>query len=259
MLSVEQESSPETSEFSFEILEKRDGKTFSVSNLFCRYSQFSPPVINGISFDLNAGVLTGVCGRSGSGKSTLALAISRCMDCIHGRMELCGIDVFKIPIKIYRKLVQVFPQDSYILSGSVKDYLDPYSKFSENKICSVLDSLNSAIHRDSQNQVTLGMVILNGGGNLSAGQKQILALARASLAVDAKVVILDEITSNMDVQVGRLALQIVKNELLSRNIAVLLIAHVLQDILSCDNVLVMSAGEIIERSEPRELLERKNN
>ena len=259
MLSVEQESKHETSSFSVEALEEFEGSTFSVVNLFCRYSEFSAPVINGVSFELNAGILTGVCGRSGSGKSTLALAISRCMDFIDGKMELCGMNAFRIPIQIYRKLVQVFPQDSYILSGSVKDYLDPYSIFSEGKIHSVLVALNAAIQKDPIHHVTVGMVILDGGGNLSAGQKQILALARASLAVDAKVVILDEITSNMDLHVGRLALQIVKNELLSRNIAVLLIAHVLQDILSCDNVFVMSSGEIIERSEPRELSERKNN
>jgi ABC-type multidrug transport system fused ATPase/permease subunit len=174
--------------------------------------------------------------------------MARCLENIQGKVTICGVNIFDIPLPAYRKLVQVFPQDAYILSGTVRDFLDPHAMFDDAKISTILKDLNSAIQNDPFQNVSLNMTVVGGGANLSAGQKQILALARASLAVEAKIVILDEITSNMDASVGKLAIQIVKDELLSRNIAVLLIAHVIQDILSCDNVIVMCAGEITERS-----------
>jgi ABC-type multidrug transport system fused ATPase/permease subunit len=108
---------------------------------------------------------------------------------------------------------------------------------------------------ESELSLSLSTIIQRGGMNLSAGQKQILALARASLALDARVVILDEISSNMDPQVAARALEVVKSELLHRNVAVLLIAHSISDILSCDEVLVMESGRIMERGNPRELIQ----
>jgi ABC-type multidrug transport system fused ATPase/permease subunit len=91
-----------------------------------------------------------------------------------------------------------------------------------------------------------------GGSNLSAGQKQVVALARAALA-DARIVLLDEITSNMDANAAERAVNIVKRELVSRGVAVLMIAHSLADVSMCDEVWVMSEGKIVEQGTPAEL------
>ena len=93
---------------------------------------------------------------------------------------------------------------------------------------------------------------------MNLGQKQVVALARAALT-DAKVVILDEITSNMDTTAADRAMTIVKRELISNGAAVLLIAHSMADIGLCDEVWVMDQGEIIEKGAPKDLLRNSNS
>lgn len=238
---------------------------FTAKHLSCRYGPTLPLVLRDVSIRLRPGKLCGVCGRTGSGKSTLSLAMLRCIEDIEGCMSITGIDAFKLPLQDYRKKVQLFPQDSAILSGSVREFLDPYSVFTDLEIISVLGSLTKVIRPSDSDEaeeriiLPLNMHIVRSGGNLSAGQKQILALARACLASEAKVVILDEITSNMDKRVASAAIEVVKNELAGRNIGVLLIAHSMQDILACDDVVVMSQGKVVEHGEPLRLLQDESS
>lgn len=196
----------------------------------------------------------------GSGKSTLALALSRSLQHMTGSVFICGVSIFDLRLVEYRKLVQVFPQDSFIFSGTLRDYLDPYRAHSDMKLHSILSSFASTINSieadgasDSVGELALGSQLSSGGANLSAGQKQILALARAALASNAKVVILDEITSNMDRRVAQQAIGILKSELLAKNMAVVVIAHTLEDIASCDAVLVISNGKLGESRTPKEM------
>ena len=237
-----------------------DEIVFEAQFLSCRYGQSLPLVLQDVSFELRAGKLLGVCGRTGSGKSTLSMVMLRCIEMIEGTMLIDGVDAFKLPLVEYRRIIQLFPQDSAIFSGTVRAFLDPYDIFSDVKINAVLTALTRVIRAktsgdDMENfMLPLNMHISRGGGNLSAGQKQILALGRACLASDAKVVILDEITSNMDKEVASAAIKVIKTELASRRIAVLLIAHRMEDITACDHVMIMSQGRIIERGEPCDLL-----
>jgi ABC-type multidrug transport system fused ATPase/permease subunit len=204
---------------------------FAASNLVCRYSENLPVVLDHVSFQLFAGELLGVCGRTGSGKSTLSLAVSRCLEGTCGDMTICGVDCEKLSLSSHRQLVQVYPQDSYILSGTVRDFLDPHHVFPDLKLNNLLQALNTAVQTDitclssASADITLSLMVASGGSNLSAGQKQILVLARASLATEARIVILDEITSNLDARVAKKAIQILRQELVSRGMAVLMIAH----------------------------------
>jgi ABC-type multidrug transport system fused ATPase/permease subunit len=120
-------------------------------------------------------------------------------------------------------------------------------------------SLSASVPADSllleAQKLQLDLVNTAGGSNLSSGQKQVLALARAALA-DARVVLLDEITSNMDTSAAKRAIAIVKRELVCRGVAVVLIAHSLADVSLCDEVWVMADGRIVEQGEPTELMGR---
>ena len=231
--------------------------TLVAENIYCKYHVDSEPILKGVSFKVYP-QLTGICGRTGGGKSTLALVISRCLDETQGRMTLCGVNVLDIPLERYRSLVQVYPQDCFLLSGTVRSFLDPHLYFTDLKLNSILNELSTAIggegEEDLYSRPTLSSSIHSGGSNLSAGQKQLLALARAALATEAKIVILDEITSNMDARASLKAIHILKNELLSRSIAVILIAHVIKDILACNVVFVMADGLIVEQGKPDYLL-----
>ena len=168
-----------------------------------------------------------------------------------------GSDCRDIPLVKYRSAVQVYPQDSYIFSGTLRSFLDPYNLHSDVKMNNIIKDLTN-IAKDDDNsssfahQLTLEMSICANGSNLSAGQKQVAVLARAALS-EANVIILDEITSNMDVESSLKALNIIKNELISKGKSVLLVSHRMNEINICDDVWLMSDGRIVESGQPKEL------
>lgn len=213
-------------------------------NVVARYAPDLPPALNQVSFTLTAGRLVGVCGRTGCGKSTLTLLLARAIKSFQGGLWLNGQPFDKIPLSVYRKAVQVFPQGSFIFAGRLREFLDPRGVHDDRKLNEILKELTRAldsstispssssftllpsctplplntlqqgqqlqdIHGGSVQQLNLELMNTAGGGNLSAGQRQVLALARAALT-DADVVILDEITSNMDSAGAARAIEIVK-------------------------------------------------
>jgi ABC-type multidrug transport system fused ATPase/permease subunit len=207
-------------------------------NVVARYAPDLPPALNRISFTLTAGKLVGVCGRTGCGKSTLTLFLARALQSFQGGLFLNGESYDKIPLSTYRKEVQVFPQGSYIFAGRLREFLDPRGIHDDRKLNEILKELTRAldsssvtpspsctllpsstspqeraeiqdVHGGSIQQLNLELMNTAGGGNLSAGQRQVLALARAALT-DAHVVLLDEITSNMDLAGAARAVEIVK-------------------------------------------------
>lgn len=229
---------------------------FAVSNLCSRYEPGGKPILQNLSFELHAGSLTGVCGRTGSGKSTLALAMARAIEKVSGAMSIHGVDCAEIPLQIYRKLIQIYPQEPFVLSGSVRECLDPHGVYTDLKLNSILIDLNAAVGMESEQwTVSLSTKIESSGANLSAGQKQLLALARASLSIGAKVIILDEITSSLDREAAMRAINVIKTKLLVRGVAIILIAHSVADIMVCDEVFVFNDGRIIEKGTPSALLE----
>jgi len=233
-------------------------------NVSVRYRYDLPPALLNMSFELQAGKLVGVCGRTGCGKSTTSLLIARAFLEIEGQLKIEGRPHNEVSISEYRRLVQVFPQNSFVFSGMLREFLDPRSEHDDSTLTRVLVDLTQAIRStfegdsdgNNSHAFDLSFSISSGGNNLSAGQKQVVALARAALC-NAKVVVLDEIISNMDADSVQQAISIIKRELVSRGAAVLLIAHSLPEIAMCDHVWVMSEGQIAESGNPDELLRNK--
>jgi ABC-type multidrug transport system fused ATPase/permease subunit len=230
-------------------------------NIIVRYRPDLPPALIDLSFELGAGKLVGVCGRTGCGKSTTSLLIARAVD-FQGHLQIAGKPHKEVSLLEYRRTVQVFPQNSFIFSGKLRHYLDPRAVHDDATLNRVLGDLAQAIEFASEGATTssasaqaihLSFLISPGGANLSAGQKQVVALARAALC-GAEVVVLDEIISNMDADSAQRAIGIMKRELVTRGAAVLLIAHSVSEIAMCDEVWVMSGGRIVECGSPDELL-----
>lgn len=168
---------------------------------------------------------------------------------ITGSIVLQGIDVSQVPLKKYRDTVHIYP-DSFIFSGNLRSFLDPRGHHSDSKLNELLDEFDRATARGKEGQsaescvlvkLDLEHVITAGGGNLSEGQKCVCALVRAALA-DAAVVVLDEITSSMDMTSSKKAIEILHRELVRKNTAVLLVSHRPEDLGSCSAVWKMDAG-----------------
>ncbi|TFK52961.1 P-loop containing nucleoside triphosphate hydrolase protein [Heliocybe sulcata] len=214
-----------------------------VENLHARYSPEGPDVLHGISFHVRPGERIGIVGRTGSGKSSLMLSILRCI-ITTGDVYYDGIRIDSINLDNLRSNMTIIPQVPELLSGSLRENLDP---FSEHDDATLNDALRDAglfnIQRgDGKNDITLDTQILSGGTNLSTGQRQIVALARAIIR-RSKLLFLDEATSAVDYDTEAVIQSSLRTKLRS-DVTVITIAHRLQTVMDADMIIVLDAGHI---------------
>ncbi|KAI0066587.1 hypothetical protein BV25DRAFT_1403282 [Artomyces pyxidatus] len=227
-----------------------------VENLSARYSEDSPNVLHDVSFHIKSGERVGVVGRTGSGKSSLTLSLLRCI-VTEGNMYYDGLPTSSLNLDSLRSSITIIPQMPELLSGTLRENLDPFGQFDDATLNGALRSAGLfALQVDSDdNRVTLDSAISGGGGNLSVGQRQILALARA-IVRGSKLLILDEATSAIDYETDTIIQSSLRHEL-KGDVTLLTIAHRLQTIMDADKIMVLDAGRIVEFDEPSELLKKE--
>ena len=163
-----------------------------VENLSAKYSADSPVVLHNLDFQIASGERVGVVGRTGSGKSSLTLALLRCI-LTEGSVRFDGLDTNKINLEALRTNVTIIPQVPELLSDTLRGNLDPFDQHDDATLNDALRAagLFSVQDEGDEGRITLDTAISSGGGNLSIGQRQILALARA-IVRRSKLLILDE-------------------------------------------------------------------
>jgi ABC-type multidrug transport system fused ATPase/permease subunit len=217
-----------------------------------RFAYSAREVIQGVSFRLEPGEKLGLLGRTGSGKTTLIRLACRLYDPTHGRIQVDGIDLRQLNISDIRRRMALVTQDVQLFGGTVRDNLTFFnSQISDDKILRVLHELGLGAWVEELPGKLDGMLDAGGAG-LSAGQSQLLALARAFLR-DPGVVILDEPSSRLDPATERLMTDAIDRLLQGRS--AIIIAHRLATVQRADKIMVMSDGKILEYG-PREALAR---
>ena len=163
-----------------------------VENLSAKYSADSPEVLHRLNFHIKSGERVGVVGRTGSGKSSLTLALLRCI-LTEGNVIYDGILTRDINLDALRANITIIPQVPELLNDTLRGNLDPFDQYDDATLNDALRSagLFSIQSEDDEGKITLETAISSGGGNLSIGQRQILALARA-IVRRSKLLILDE-------------------------------------------------------------------
>jgi len=210
-----------------------------------------PDVLKGATFTINGGEKIGVCGRTGSGKSTLLSCLFRLVELRGGAVLIDGVDIATTRLATLRSRLAIIPQDPIFFTGSLRYNLDPRGDRDDVALIELLRKCACGAmleHADG-----LMMPLEGGGSNLSAGQRQLLCMARA-LLMKAKVLVLDEATANLDMETDQLIQQTLSAQL--GDATTMTIAHRLNTIMSSDRVLVMDAGRVAEMAPPDEL---KNN
>ncbi|WP_062515876.1 ABC transporter ATP-binding protein [Demequina gelatinilytica] len=207
--------------------------------------------LDGATLSIPAGTTTALVGVSGAGKSTIGALIARFHDPGEGRVTLGGVDARDLADADLRRLVSVVPQRPYLFAGTIRD----------NLLLARPDATEDELHRacadamltDTLARMPQGLDTPVGehGTQLSGGERQRVAIARALLR-DAPVLVLDEITSQLDsateAGLGE-AMRAVR-----RGRAVAVIAHRLTSIVDADQIVVVDAGRIVERGTHHELL-----
>ncbi|XP_026764574.2 ATP-binding cassette sub-family C member 4-like [Galleria mellonella] len=214
-------------------------------DLYLRYDEEAEPVLKNLNVVIESGWKVGVVGRTGAGKSSLISALFRLAP-IDGHVYIDDIDTGEITLKALRSKISIIPQEPVLFSASLRYNMDPFDQYQDADIWNVLEQveLKSSIS-------SLSVNVTSGGTNFSAGQRQLLCLARAALARN-KLLVLDEATANVDPNTDAMIQRSLRRYF--TNCTVITVAHRLHTIADADRVIVMEAGQIMECGHPHELL-----
>ncbi|PAW76996.1 MAG: multidrug ABC transporter ATP-binding protein [Verrucomicrobia bacterium Tous-C9LFEB] len=211
------------------------------------------PVLREVSLHARAGQTIALIGPTGAGKTTLVNLLTRFYEVDRGMIRIDGRDLREIPKTELRRQLGVVLQDTYLFSGTVRDNLR-YGKLdatdAEIATAAHLANADLFIHRLPDGYDT---VLSERGGNLSHGQRQLLAITRAILA-NPRILILDEATSSVDTRTEKHIQEAMRRLMSGRTCFV--IAHRLSTIRDADQILVLNHGQIVERGNHAQLMER---
>lgn len=241
-----------------EIPESRDPKSpapkgnVEIKNVSFSYVP-SRPLIENLSLSVKSGQRIAIVGPTGCGKTTLINLLMRFYDVNQGRIEVDGVDIRDMTRKDLRTRYGMVLQDTWLSSGTVRDNIafgKPDATYEEIEVAAKAAHAHSFIKRLPDGYDT---VIKENGSNLSAGQRQLLCIARAMLSLP-QMLILDEATSSIDTRT-EMKIQSAFSKMMAGRTS-FIVAHRLSTIKEADVILVMKDGHVIERGNHSSLIEQ---
>ena len=222
-----------------------------VSGVTFRYAGVERAALDDVSVALPAGTRLALVGPTGAGKSTLAKLMARLYDPVEGTVTFGGTDLRRASMKSLRERIVVIPQEGFLFDGSVRDNLLIARPDATND--ELLAALTSIGLRDRFEALPEGLdtQVRERGSRLSAGERQLVALARAAL-VDPAVLVLDEATSNLDPGTEMLVEAALDRLMAGRSVIV--VAHRLTTVRRADTIAVVSDARITEIGSHDELI-----
>lgn len=222
-----------------------------LNNVEMKYRPHLPPAVKDLNVIFAAGEKIGIVGRTGAGKSSILNILFRMYEIRRGAIMIDGINASDLGLHSLRTKISVIPQTPFVLTGSIKFNLDPYKKYTDQAIWKALKDVELEGYVKSMKDGILTEISSTNNDVFSVGQKQLLCLARV-LLINNKILVLDEATSNIDLETDKL-IQLKIKELFT-DCTVITIAHKIFTIADYDKVLVMGKGKALEYDAPFKLL-----
>lgn len=227
--------------------------TLEFKNVSFTYPGGDAPVLNDISFTAKGGSTTAIIGSTGSGKSTLLSLIPRLYDCTKGQVLLDGQDVRDYSVKDLRERIGYVPQKGYLFSGTIADNIRfGCPQASDEQVESALRTAQ-AWDFVSSKENGVDEEVSQGGKNVSGGQKQRLAIARA-IVRDCEVYVFDDSFSALDFETdSRLRAALANDERLSKATRII-VAQRVSTIMNADEIIVLDNGSVVGKGRHSQLL-----
>ena len=234
-------------------LELLNGK-IEVKDLTFNYSDCLTPALSNISLKIEQGQTLGIIGTIGSGKTTLMNLITRLYNVERGKIFIDDKDINDIPLEVIRNSICYITQDNFLFSTSLKNNINLFRDEYEDE--EIETSTKKALIYEEISNMPKGIntVIGERGTDLSGGQKQRVVLSRAFLK-QSSIVILDDTFSALDNKTEEFLLQNIRK--LTDKKTCIIISNRISDVKHSDNIIVLDAGEIIEKGTHKQLLEQK--
>ncbi|OLR89880.1 ABC transporter ATP-binding protein [Actinokineospora bangkokensis] len=227
------------------------GRAVEFGGVVFRYRADTPVVLHRLDLVVPAGQTVALVGPTGAGKSTVAKLVARFYDPSEGAVRLDGVDLREVADADLRRAVVMVTQENFLFSGSVADNIAlgaPRATRAEVEAAARAVGGHEFISALPEGYDT---DVRKRGGRLSAGQRQVIAFARAYLASPG-VLVLDEATSSLDVPTEAVVQRALESVLVDRT--ALIIAHRFSTVLIADRVLVVDGGRVVEDGSPAELI-----
>tara|TARA_Y100001978_G_scaffold201988_1_gene221721 strand:- start:72 stop:1817 length:1746 start_codon:yes stop_codon:yes gene_type:complete len=219
-------------------------------NLIIRYEDSKINALDGINLKIKPGELVAIVGPVGCGKTTLAKALGRTIDIPKKQLFIDNIDIRNLDLNFLRKNISIVPQEAFLFTSTISENI----KFGDTKASFnlVKSSADKAGLVDDINNFPMGFETIVGerGITLSGGQRQRTALGRA-LLVDSPIVVMDDALASVD---NKTASLIIKGIRENKNKTIIMISHQLSVAASCERVLVMENGKIIQEGVHKDLV-----
>ncbi|CAF1379373.1 unnamed protein product [Rotaria sordida] len=207
-----------------------------------RYRPELDPVLKNLNLRIKSKEKIGVIGRTGAGKSSILQALFRLVDqsAINGTILIDDIDIGCLSLDHLRSHLSVIPQVPILFCGTLRYNIDPFERFSDEECLAALEAVQ--LKRLVRNHPDgLHLLIAESGTNLSAGERQLICVARAILK-RSHILLIDEATANVDHTTDQMIQEVIADKFRDRTI--LTIAHRLNTIVNSDRILMLEKGEI---------------
>jgi ABC-type multidrug transport system fused ATPase/permease subunit len=231
--------------------------SISFKNIFYYYIKDKKPILDDISFEINMNTMVAIVGPSGGGKSTLIDLFPRIRTQSSGVVLFDGVNVDKYTLSSIREIISFVPQFPQIFSGTIRSHI-LYGKQDASN-----EEIEKALYLSSFDLFLKDMpdgvdtVLADDGALLSGGQRQLLDITRA-LLTQSPIIILDEPTSNLDVQYKALFKNSMEKIRKETKVTVILVSHDLNAVIDADNIIVLNNGKIECSGNHAKLMESDN-
>lgn len=228
--------------------------SITFKNVYMSY-QKSATILKDLNFNIQSGEKIGLVGSTGSGKTSMVSLLSRLYEYERGEILIDGVDLRSFKRDYLREQIGFVSQDVIIFQGTLKENLTTDEQLSDQILLHFCQS--TGLYKVMQeNQINFESTILEGGANLSIGERQLIALTRI-LIRNPSILVLDEATANIDPHYEKIIQDAVQN--LMKDRTCLMIAHRLDTIKNCDRIFVFHQGRLEEEGSFDKLMGKKGH